>query len=154
MSTLARPRRLPDNPSVMEGQRRAAEAAELRRGELQLSEHQTGVDARTWRRFVAGKKWPKAIACSRIETHLQLRPGALDRIAHGESTLEQEIQGLDAGEQSAGEQSVVPPQLELIVALVHEARNHYLENMADMGDLKIGKVRDLADQVLRDPSEA
>ena len=114
------------------------------------------MDPRTWRRFVAGKKWPKAIACSRIETHLQLRPGALGRITHGESTLEQEIprQALDAGGQSVGGQYVVPPQLELIVALVHEARNHYLENMADMGDLKIGKVRDLADQVLRDPSEA
>ena len=122
---------------------RAAEAAEARRLELGLSQKQTGVDPKTWRLFVGGEKWPSEILTQRrIEAHLQLKLGALARIAQGRSSVEMEaLSGLPGAE-------FVPPQLEQMLALLNEALDHYRAGQVALGDLKVGIARGLADQII------
>lgn len=131
-----------------QGQLRAAEAAESRRAELGLTQKQTGVDPKTWRQFIEGDKWPAEILTrGRIEAHLELKLGALDKIAAGQSSLEQEKLRDDAEGPGA---ELVPPQLPHMLALLNEADVHYRSEQADLGDLKVDMVRDLANRILED----
>ena len=131
-----------------QGQLRAAEAAEIRRAELSLTQKQTGVDPKTWREFVEGKKWPEVLARSRIEASLNLKLGSLLRISQGRSGLDQEKLSSEPGSE------FVPPQLEQMLALLNEAVSHYRSEQASLGDLKVGMVRALADRILDNGSEA
>lgn len=135
-----------------QGQLRAAEAAEIRRAELGLTQKGTGVDPKTWRQFVEGEKWPETVLTrSRIEAHLDLKLGALARIADGRSSLEQEKLRNDPDGPGA---EFVPPELAQMLALLNEADIHYRSEQASLGDLKVGMVRDLAERILQEPPEA
>ena len=130
-----------------QGQLRAAEAAEIRRAELSLTQKQTGVDPKTWRQFINCEQWPETLARGRIEAHLNLKLGALLRISQGRSGLDQEKLSSEPGSE------FVPPQLEQMLALLNEAVSHYRSEQASLGDLKVGMVRDLADRILQEPPE-
>lgn len=126
-----------------QGQLRAAEAAEIRRLELGLSQKRTGVDPKTWRQFVDGEKWPAEILTrGRIEAHLNLKLGALSRIAEGRSGLDQEKLSNEPGAE------FVPAELEQMLVLLNEADLHYRSEQATLGDLKVETALRLGQRIL------
>lgn len=120
---------------------RAAKAADERRGELDLTQSQIGVDPTTWRDFVAGRSWPQARTRARIEAKLNWHTGALSRIAAGESTpLKEAIEPADHTE-------VVPDQVAQIRALANEVDDHYRMSQSRLALTKLRMIRDLIEQL-------
>lgn len=148
---LAQSLGVPHTPRVDQGQLRAAEAAEIRRAELALTQKGTGVDPKTWREFINGKKWPAEILTrSRIESFLDLKLGALERIAQGRSGLDQEVLRKDPAGPGA---ELVPPELDQMLVLLNEADPHYRSEQASLGDLKVETALRLGRRILDDRDE-
>lgn len=128
------------------GRARAAEAAELRRLELDLAQTQLGVDPKTWRDFIAGRSWPQVRSRARIESRLNWHIGALDRIAAGRSTPEQESIDRRRGGES-------PSAVQELLSLVHEVNEHFRTGQYGLAvrklDLLIGIAQELAATALR-----
>lgn len=123
------------------GRQRAAAAAEQRRGELELTQIQMGVDPTTWRDFVAGKSWPQARSRSRIEARLNWHIGALDRIAKGESTAEREALEYQRGS------GAVPDEVRQLLALVNEIDDHFRKGQHGLVRRKIELVAEILDEL-------
>jgi len=84
-----------------------------------------GLDKGTVGDFLAGTRWPRPSTRGAIEASIELRPGALGRIAEGRSTVEQERPAVTAepaspvglGLDDAAE-GLAPEQVERIRALI------------------------------------
>lgn len=141
---------VPHTPYVDDGQDLAAEAAELRRVELGLTQAETGVTPKIWRLLVNKERWPNDIrARARIEAHLNWHIGSLAKIARGEITPEEAA--LEHRPPPDGKTEATT--LEHVSALLDEARMHYTDDQAAMAKLKLRMARDLIDRALAEPNQ-